>query len=246
MYNPHQLSYIIRQGDNLYQLAKQYHTTVPKLLSCNPDIDPYNLQVGTSIMICPGEGFSAQPLPVCPDLSRQVNLIKNMRLAWEQHVYWTRMLLISIAERLNDLNAVTDRLLQNPNDIANIFANYYSKDVAKKIGQLLTEHLKIGAALITVLRDGNSAEANNLTRQWYKNADEMANAFSAVNPYYDRGEMRKMLYSHLELTTQEVSMRLAKNYPMDIEAFNKVENEILSMADYFSAGLMRQFPQMFG
>lgn len=249
MYCPQQLSYVIRQGDNIYHLARYYQTTVQMILSQNPNIDPYNLQIGASIIICPGEDFVMQSNnpnpPSCPNPSMQISLINSMRLAWEQHVYRTRMLLISIAARLPDQSAVTDRLLQNPNNIADIFANYYSTDVTRKIAQLLTEHLQIGAALITALRDGKTVEADNLNRQWYINADKMAEAFSTINPYYNDEALREMLYTHLELTTQEIAMRLAGNYTADIEAFDKVEMEALSMADYFSSGLMRQFPQSF-
>lgn len=189
--------------------------------------------------------YYAQQLPyfpmVCPDLSSQMSLICKMRHVWLQHVYWTRMLLISIADRLGDESAVTERLLQNPNDIARIFAGFYSQDAASTIAQLLTEHLQIGAALITALRDGKTAEADKLSREWYANADKMAEAFAGLNPYYNKEELRRMLYTHLDLTTQEVAKRLARSYPMDIEAFGEVENKALAMADYFSSGLMRQF-----
>jgi len=155
------------------------------------------------------------------------------------------MLLISIADRLGDLDAVTARLMQNPGDIAKIFAAYYAPDVSAAIAQLLTEHLEIGAKLITALRDGKSEQAEVLNHQWYANADKMAAAFSGISPYYPLEDMRKMLYRHLELTTQEVAMRLSHDYPADISAFDAVEEEALMMADAFSSGLMRQFPQMF-
>jgi len=186
-----------------------------------------------------------QTYPNPPAYIKKFNLIEDMRLAWLQHVYWTRMLLISIADRLNDQSYVTDRLLENPKDIADIFAVYYGKDVANTIDQLLTEHLKIGANLITALRDGKNEEANILKQQWYQNADKMADAFSGINPYYRREEVRQMLYRHLDLTTQEVAMRLAANYSADIKAFGQVEKEALEMADYFSSGIIRQFPQRF-
>lgn len=249
MYCPQPLTYVIKQGDNLYQLARYYQTTVPQILALNPNTDPYNLQIGSRITICPGENFQVQPgnpnPPSCPNPGKQIDLINSMRLAWSQHVYWTRMLLISIAERLKDQDAVTTRLLQNPNDIAMIFAKYYSPDIAGTIAQLLTEHLQIGAALITALRDGKTSQAETLNRQWYINADKMATAFSGINPYYHQEAVREMLYRHLDLTKQEVAMRLAGNYPADIKAFDAVEEEALAMADAFSSGLRRQFPQMF-
>jgi len=249
MHCPAQITYTISQGDNLYQLSKFYQTTVTEILALNPRTDPYNLQIGSKILICPGENFSAHPgnpnPPFCPLPIKQIDLINLMRLVWSQHVYWTRMLLLSIAERLKDQEAVTERLMQNPADIARIFSNYYSPDASKTIAMLLTEHLQIGADLITSLRDRKTAKAEMLNRQWYINADKMADAFSSINPFYNRKDMQEMLYDHLDITKQEAAMRLSGNYPADIKAFDKVEDEALIMADYFSTGLMRQFPQMF-
>ena len=243
---PDQITYTIRQGDNLYQLSRHYKTTVQALLASNPNVDPYNLILGSTVVVCPGEGFAAQPNPPsCPNPAAQFSLLGGMRRVWEQHVYWTRMFLISAAARLPDLNATTARLMQNPKDIANVFAAYYSADTAKTIERLLTEHLQIGGAIITALRDGQTAQADALTRRWYANADEMADAFDAMSPFYQREEVRKMLYTHLDLTTTEVKERLAGNFAADIAAFDRVEQEAISMADYFSAGIMAQFPQRF-
>jgi hypothetical protein len=184
--------------------------------------------------------------PMPPSICQKLlDLTNRMRLAWSQHVYWTRMLIISIIERLKDQPFVTKRLLQNPDDIANVFKGFYDKQVTNKISKLLTEHLQIGASLITALRDKKTEEADILTKRWYINADKMADAFSSINPYYDREELREMLYTHLELTTEEVAMRLAGNYKADIEAFDKVEHEAISMSDYFALGIIRQFPDMF-
>lgn len=243
------VQYTIRRGDNLYQLSRYFQTTVQEILALNPGIDPYNLQIGRSIIICPGEQFVSQAFPsdppACPNTSMQFNLLGDMREAWIQHIYWTRLLLISIANRLADQGATTARLLENPADIAAIFANFYSPATAGTIEQLLTEHLTIGSDLITALRDDQTAEAEALTRRWYQNADQLAEALSSINPFYSIDEVQRMLYDHLDLTTQEVEARLANDFEVDIAAFNRVEQEALSMADYFSSGIMRQFPQQF-
>jgi hypothetical protein len=136
----------------------------------------------------------------------------SMRMVWEQHVYWTRLLLISILERLKDQSATTGRPLKNLDDIAGIFAVYYPPAIANKVSRLLTEHLKIGAALITALRDGKTAEAKELDSRWYINADEIAAAFAGISPHYNREELHKMLYTHLDLTKQEAAMRIEGNY----------------------------------
>lgn len=240
-----QITYVIRQGDNLYNLAKHYQTTVNSILSLNPGIDPYNLIIGDTLVICPGENFIDHPVHQEGPPERQLMLSNQMREVWSQHVYWNRMLIISIAERLKDQNQVADRLLRNPGDIANVFGEFYSADAADKIAGLLTEHLQIGGALVTALAGKRMTEAENLNREWYINAEQMADAFSDINPYFNRNELRDMLFQHLDLTSHEASMRLAGDYQADIEAFDAIEQQVLMMADFFTSGLMRQFPQMF-
>ena len=45
--------HIIRPGDNLYNLAMQYGTTVQNIIDTNLALDPYNLRVGQQIYIYP-------------------------------------------------------------------------------------------------------------------------------------------------------------------------------------------------
>ena len=158
---------------------------------------------------------------------------------------WTRMLLISIAENLKDLDATQARLLENPKDIANIFRRFYGDVVANKIQQLLTEHLVIGKDLIVALKNKNDEKAANLNTKWYKNADEMADAFNSINPFYPKEEVRRMLYEHLRLTTIQVDNRLKCNYGEDIKAYDMVQKEILKMSNFFTSGILNQFPTLF-
>lgn len=246
MWCQNKLTHTIQEGDSLYQLVMHYKTNVQSILSLNPQIDPNNMQIGSTIAICPGDTRqNPDPQTACPDITEQIGLRGDMRLAWSQHVYWTRMLLISIVEKLNDQHDVTERLLRNPADIANVFAVYYPEEVAKTIEELLTEHLQIFAALITAMRDKETALSDHLSRQWYLNADEMAKAFSSINPAFEREEIQTMLYDHLDLTIHELEMRLVGDYAGDITTFDMVEQEVLAMADYFSQGIIKQFPQSF-
>lgn len=234
--------YTIRPGDTLYNLAIQYGTTVQEIMNTNLSLDPYNLRVGQQIYIYPSYTNPSNDYWVSIN---QFNLQRNMDLVWEQHIMWTRMLLISIAESLNDLDATKARLLENPKDIADVFRKYYGNSVANTIQKLLTEHLVIGADLITALKNGNQKLADELNTKWYKNADDMAVAFSSINPFYPRETVRRMLYDHLKLTTDEVSARLKKDYTADIRAFDMVQKEILKMSKFFVDGIVKQFPNLF-
>ena len=71
--------YIVQDGDSLYQLARQFDTTVTDLILGNPGINPYNLQVGMRMNICPGmsqmpqqpsmPGMNTRPTPEQPGMS---------------------------------------------------------------------------------------------------------------------------------------------------------------------------------
>ena len=73
----------------------------------------------------------------------------------------------------------------------------------------------------------------------------MAESFSRINPFYPKEEVRKMLYDHLKLTTDEVSARLKKDYSADIKAYDMVQKEILKMSKFFVDGIVKQFPNLF-
>lgn len=231
----------IQPGDTLYNLAIQYCTTVQDILNANFALEPYNLMVGQQIYIYPNCNQNNNYWVSM----NQVELLEQMNLVWEQHIMWTRMLLISIAENLKDLDATQARLLRNPRDIANVFRTYYGNNIANEIQRLLTEHLVIGKELIVALKNNNQEQAMVLERKWYKNADDMADAFSSINPYYPKEEIRRMLYDHLKLTSNEVSARLKGNYTEDIKAFDMVQEEILKMSQFFVNGIVMQFPNLF-
>ena len=233
--------YTIRPGDTLYNLAMQYGTTVQNIIDSNMALNPYNLRVGQQIYIYPNDMQN----PSYWISMNQVQLLKQMNLVWEQHIMWTRMLLISIAENLKDLEATQARLLRNPKDIADVFRRFYGNAVANRIQQLLTEHLVISKELIVALKNKNQEEATKLNTKWYQNADEMAEAFSSINPFYPKEEIRNMLYEHLRLTTNEVNYRLQGNYVEDINSYDMVQKEILKMSQFFVNGIVKQFPNLF-
>jgi hypothetical protein len=163
----------------------------------------------------------------------------DMRRAWAKHVYGTRMLIISIAGRLDDLSAVKTELMQNPQEIAKIYIPYFSEKTANGIAVLMTEHLQIGADLITASRDKQSDKAKELDKKWHNNGTNIVEALYAMNPNYDKKELQKMWDQHLELTAKEAAARLAKNYPEDIKAYNRVARAAENMADYLAEGIVQ-------
>lgn len=66
----------------------------------------------------------------------------------------------------------------------------------------------IAADLVNAAKNGQTAKANAARNSWYKNADEIAGFLSSVNRCWDKAKWKEMLYSHLEMTEKEASLRL--------------------------------------
>lgn len=168
-----------------------------------------------------------------------------MRLLWEQHVYWTRLFLLSTVFGLPDTELVTKRLLQNPKDFEAALKPFYGEDIAAKFEGLFTNHLTIAAELVNAAKAGDSVAAADAEKRWYANADEIAAFFGSINPYWSAQEWQKMLYDHLAMTKTEAVDLLTQKYEDGISIFELIEQEALMMADAMVQGLVKQFPQNF-
>jgi hypothetical protein len=167
-------------------------------------------------------------------------LNQSFRSLWQQHVEWTRMLIVSIVSKNSDEAEVTTRLLRNVPDMILIFKKYYGDAISAQLEKLLHAHLTIGAEFIRKLAI-ESQDAIVSEREWYTNARDLANYLSQINPYWREDQFREMLFSHLKMTIQQILYRVSGKHAFEIQEYNKIETEALMMADAFANGISRQF-----
>jgi len=175
----------------------------------------------------------------------QEDLALKMRELWAEHVIWTRMFIMSVADNTADKAAVTERLLKNYEDMASAMKLYYGNDTGNKFGDLIEEHLLTAAALVEAAKAGNNTAADTAEKKWYENADEIAVFESSINPYWNKTALMAMWHDHLKLTKDEAVARLTGNYAADIEAFDSIETQANMMADSMANGIVEQFPDKF-
>ena len=53
-----------------------------------------------------------------------------MRKLWEDHIVWTRMVIVSVASDLPDTSVAVDRLLRNQDDIGDAIKPFYGDAAA--------------------------------------------------------------------------------------------------------------------
>lgn len=175
---------------------------------------------------------------------QQVNLLNTLRKLWTDHVMWTRSFILSTALGLGDLPFVTNELLRNPGNFANVLRPLYGEQKAEAFEALLTDHLKIAAQLVNDLKNGDIEAAEEQHEKWYANADDIAKALPLINPHWNMAEWQRLLYDHLNMTEYEAAQILAKDFEDSITQYNRIEDEALEMADTMAYGIMKQFPNM--
>jgi len=177
--------------------------------------------------------------------NRAIDLRLDMRKLWEDHIVWTRNVIISAIANLADLGPVTQRLLQNQEDIANATKPYFGRKFAEKLRKLLREHILIAADIIADAIAGNIQQFNLDYEEWRRNARDIAEFLSDNNPEWSRRKIKRMLYEHLDLTAKEVSSRLQANWEGDIQAYDENHIHMLEFADILSRGIVKNFRKKF-
>ena len=190
--------------------------------------------------------MAANTIPTKQNINQSaLNLKNSERKFWQDHVLWTRNFIISDIAGLEDKNAVLQRLLQNQFEIGASFIPYYGAENARKLANLLRQHIVLAGQVVDAAKNNQKSDLEKVTRLWYENADSIASFLSGLNPKWPKTTLRDILYKHLQLTTEEATARINKDWEKDISSYDQGEVHMLNLADAISDGIIAQFPDKF-
>jgi hypothetical protein len=170
----------------------------------------------------------------------------SMAKLWEDHIVWTRMVIVDFAAGLPDLKAAETRLLRNQTDIGNAIKPYYGAAAGSALTQLLRTHILEAVPVLQTAKDGDKAALTKALETWYANGHQIAVFLTKANPHaWPLSMTDSMMKHHLDLTAKEAVSRLEGHWSADIAAYDQVHNEILQMANMLSSGIVSQFPKRF-
>lgn len=169
----------------------------------------------------------------------------DMRVLWEDHIVWTRMVIVDIVAGTPDTNAALTRLLQNQVDIGNAIKPFYGDAAGRALTGLLREHILIAGRLLTAAKTGDNPAFATAKIDWYANGHDIAAFLSTANPRWDLASMDEAMKTHLDTTLAEAVARLTGDWNADVVAYDRVETHILHMSDLLSDGIIAQFPSAF-
>lgn len=177
---------------------------------------------------------------------KEFALRTELRKLWEDHITWTRMVIVDFAAGLPDLASAEQRLLRNQVDIGNAVKPYYGAAAGAAVTRLLRTHILEAVPVLTYAKSGDKAKLAQALAAWDANAQRIAGFLTRANPRsWPLALTTKMMKGHLALTTQEAVARLTGKWGADIAAYDKVHTEILEISDMLLGGLAAQFPSRF-
>ena len=145
--------------------------------------------------------------------------------------------LVSMAADLPDQQELVTALIDNAEEIADLFGRYYPENTVNSLRDLLVRQVELTGGLITQKKEGRTKDTVEQVRRLNENADRIAELLASATPEYEESVLKEMFRMHVDLTGQEISERLAGNYEKDLQTFWNIQRQIIAMADYFANGL---------
>lgn len=103
----------------------------------------------------------------------------------------------------------------------------------------------IAVDLIATAKAGDDRKFGEYDAKWTKNAEDIATFLSDANPHWPQKDVVDLLNLHLNLTKKEVVARLTQKWEEDVQAFDDIFTEIMTVADTLADGIHKQFPGKF-
>lgn len=168
-----------------------------------------------------------------------------LRKLWVDHIVWTRSYIVAAVAGAPDASAAAARLLRNQEDIGNAVVPVYGTAAGAKLTGLLKEHIMVAVDLIAAAKAGDQASFGQYDAKWTKNAQDIATFLSSANPHWPKTDVEDLLNLHLTLTKKEVVARLNQKWEEDVQAFDDIFTEIMTVSDTLTEGIHKQFPGKF-
>lgn len=163
----------------------------------------------------------------------------SSRYYWAEHINYARNLIISVLANLNDVPAITSRLMKNQEDIGDLLRPYYDAATVDNFVTLLKGHASATLNYLNAAKAGTSL--TDSISAWQANSDAIVTALSEMNPTnWPKNIVAPVWQLHIDLTIKEIQSRLAATWDQDITAYDDLHKCIIDFAEAFALGVINQ------
>lgn len=168
----------------------------------------------------------------------QMMILIDFQKLWFKIAVWVRIYIRAAIYNTPNKEAVTDYLLEIPNEAYSIFTRYYSSKEADTIKELLTAFIEAIMETIEAMRYGNEVLINSKISKLYQSANKMSSYLASINEYWDEEEWQNLFYKYISIKIDEVNAVINDDYEEEIRLYNMVEDVNYSMAEYMAEGII--------
>ena len=174
-------------------------------------------------------------------LLNQVALSNSIRRLWVNNNQWIRALIFSILYGIGDQQAIEERLRQNAEEFATLFAQFYGQDSANRVRENYVRYVQALARTIEAYRDNDVSVIATQREVLNQIADELAQLYSDINRYLDRATVQAFLYELVDLTESQIMRILGGDFAQSIQEYDEFMEQSYRISDELTAGILRQF-----
>lgn len=192
-------------------------------------------------------GYFLSYTPVSSKNEREdINLNKNLRKLFAENAVWTHNYTVSFISASPDAAENAKRILENNDELGFLITPYYGNSAGSKFSRLLNARADIFSDMVYFARVGNHNNFSAKEKELQKNADEIANFLSDINPkYFKKQEINEVFNKQAYLLIDTIASRIKNDWNKNISDFDEMFDYSAIMADKISEGITKQFPDMF-
>lgn len=167
------------------------------------------------------------------------NIVFRGRILWRDLATWLNAYLIAKSFQSNaELEAqIINKLLNAPEDFANMLKVFFGDQVANDFSILLTNYINLLINLIDAKIYNDVNAVNEYTKQIYENNEQRAEFLSEINPFWDKRILLEHSNRFNNMMIKEIDTFIAKQYQESAEIFDKILSYTSTMGDYSAHGI---------
>lgn len=178
----------------------------------------------------------------------------DQRTIWARYLWRLRNYIVSALHNGEDLAVVEEQLFQNIDEIGDSIRPYYGLVASKQLAQLMRSFVLTMLNIVQALKKNNDSEVSSLGVKFKNEVSEFAKFLENLDPTDWPAEVVEKIFGEVAIAWQnQARARIAKNWPVDIDAVDTAHRIILAgqddgtpaFSDVFARGVILKFPTRF-
>ncbi|HYE69099.1 MAG TPA: hypothetical protein VEA58_10850 [Anaerovoracaceae bacterium] len=170
----------------------------------------------------------------------QINILSLFQRLWTQLAVFMRAYINTAIDRSPRAEYNAERLLAMSSDFRNTFLLFYGPELADRFNDLFTSFTARSTNVIEGFLSNNQDLINQSVRDWYNDANQLANFLASINLYWDENQWRNLLYQYIQLKLQMITSLISGDYRREIQIYDRIFDLTTTIGSYMARGLIAQ------